>query len=97
MKDVSTALRAEADEILHSKGLLVMLKEYGEPLVSGSYSLDLMVWRDLDICLEAEGMSEARFFGLGARIAELLAAPRMQYRNERVAQNPGLPCELSRR
>ena len=94
MDNTSAALRAEADEILYGKGLLSILSEYGEPHISGSYSLDLMVWRDLDIYLAAEAMPEARFLELGGRLAELLTAPRVQFRNERVGQTAGLPNGL---
>jgi hypothetical protein len=90
----STPLRDEADRVLFEKGLLALLQKYGEPHVSGSYALDLMVWRDLDVYLQAEAMSERRFFELGGRIAELLAPSRMHFRNERIGQTVGLPHGL---
>jgi hypothetical protein len=92
--DVSTSLRTEADITLYDRGLLKILQKYGLPYVSGSYALDLMTWRDLDIYLEAEGLSVERFFELGSRLANRLAPPRMHFRNERIAQTQGLPHGL---
>jgi hypothetical protein len=47
-------IKNEADVILHEKGLLALLRSFGRPHVSGSYALDLMTWRDLDIYLVVE-------------------------------------------
>ena len=45
-------LRQEADDLLGSKDLRELLEEYGIPHITGSYALQLMTWRDLDIYLE---------------------------------------------
>jgi len=87
-------LRTEADSILHEKGLLALMGAYAIPHVTGSYALDLMTWRDLDINLESPDMREERFFELGGRIAVALRPSRMQFRNERIARTPGLPSGL---
>ena len=91
---IAASLRSEAETVLRQKGLLRILSEYGAPHVSGSYPLDLMTWRDLDIYLESYAMPEDRFFHLGGQIANALAPSRMQYRNERVAHTEGLPLGL---
>jgi hypothetical protein len=57
-------IKEEADTILHEKRLLEILNDFGKPYVSGSYALDLMTWRDLDIYLETDLISEQRFFHL---------------------------------
>lgn len=90
----ASALRTEADSILHEKGLLALMEAYGTPHVTGSYALDLMTWRDLDIYLESPDMPEERFSELGGRVALALRPSRMQFRNERVARTPGLPSGL---
>ena len=87
-------IRREADKILHQKGLLSLLKRYGTPHVAGSYVLQLMTWRDLDIYLEADEIVEARFFHLGGQIASILCPVRMHFRNERIGQTEGLPRGL---
>lgn len=85
------AIRAEADEILWERGLHRLLAEYGEVYPTGSYALRLMTWRDLDLYLVAPDITVGAFFGLGRQIAELLGAPRMHFRNERVGHTAGLP------
>lgn len=87
-------LRAEADGILQAHGLHSLLSEVGAVHVTGSYLLQLMTWRDLDIYLVAEGLAVERFFWLGASIADLLEPARMSFRNERLARTPGLPDGL---
>jgi hypothetical protein len=85
------ALRHEATTILHEGGLLAALARYGEPRPSGSYDLDLMVWRDLDVYVVTPDLPLSRFFSLGGEIAELLRPHRMRFRDERIAGTPGLP------
>ena len=43
------SIKQEANQLLHDTGLLKLLEKYGEPHVTGSYLIDLMTWRDLDI------------------------------------------------
>ncbi|TMI85278.1 MAG: hypothetical protein E6H10_03725 [Bacteroidetes bacterium] len=62
--------------------------------MTGSYSLGLMTWRDLDIYLEAEGLTEQTFFELGKDIDSLLRPVKMSFRNERIAKTKGLPVGL---
>lgn len=87
-------IRHEADEILHQKGLLSLLKKYGTPHIAGSYVLQLMTWRDLDIYLEADEIVETSFFRLGGQIASTLCPVKMHFRNELIAQSEGLPRGL---
>ena len=87
-------IRREADEILYQKGLLSLLKRYGTPYVSGSYVLQLMTWRDLDIYLEADEIVETSFFHLGGQIASALCPVKMHFRNERIGGTEGLPRGL---
>jgi len=49
-------LKREADRLLTEFGLLDILREYGEPHVIGSVSMDLMAWPDLDIDVTNTGM-----------------------------------------
>lgn len=86
----SDTLRHEADHLLAS-GLRDILSGHGEVHVIGSYALDLMTWRDLDIHLVRDTTDVADFFALGSRIEALLHPPRMHFRNELAAGTPGLP------
>jgi hypothetical protein len=51
-------IRQEADKLQHENKLLEILSQFGRPHISGSYELDLMTWRDLDIYLQSEGIDE---------------------------------------
>ncbi len=88
---LNSTLKSEANAILHDYGLLGILGKYGEPIVHGSYSLDLMTWRDLDILLEVKRMDVRSFFDLGRDIVTKLRPRKMSYRNELVGKTDGLP------
>jgi hypothetical protein len=94
LSDLSLVIKKEADDILFERGLLNILHSFGEPHVSGSYTLGLMTWRDLDIYLEADDFSTADFFLLGSKICSLLSPVKMSYRNELIAKTNGLPAGL---
>ena len=87
-------IKKEADEILTGKGLLSILNSYGLPHISGSYVLNLMTWRDLDMYLEVENITETDFFILGSKIASALKPIKMSFRNEIVGKTKGLPNGL---
>jgi hypothetical protein len=87
-------IKKEADELLAGKGLIDLLKQFGIPHITGSYSLDLMSWRDLDIYLEADNITESVFFELGEKIVSIFQPLKMSFRNERLAQTKGLPAGL---
>ena len=50
-------LQKEAALLLQEHGLLEILREYGEPHVIGSSTMDLMAWPDLDIDVIPDDMS----------------------------------------
>ena len=87
-------IKREADQLLYEKGLSEILQRYGTPHISGSYELDLMTWRDLDIYLEVKEFSEREFFLMGAEISTKLRPIKMQFRNELIAQTIDLPLGL---
>jgi hypothetical protein len=87
-------LRAEADDVLDNKGLRKILDRYGTVHVTGSYSLGLMTWRDLDIYLENENLTVQNFFELGKEIVSLLYPVKMSFRNETIGKTKGLPLGL---
>lgn len=91
---LNNAIKKEAEEILIKKGLMRVLYSYGVPHPSGSFELDLMTWRDLDIYLETSNFSETEFFKMGGEIAKLLDPVKMSYRNELIAKTDGLPSGL---
>ena len=76
-------LRTEADALLESRGLRTLLEQYAPIHVVGSYALELMVWRDLDVLLDAPGITVDEFFDLGRRIAGALSPWKMFFTNNR--------------
>jgi hypothetical protein len=89
--EANAVIKKEADEILYGRQLYSLLQTFGTPQISGSYALDLMVWRDLDIYLQTDHLTETDFFLLGSRICTLLQPVKMSFRNERIAKTKGLP------
>lgn len=77
----SESLRAEARAILGKHRLRSLLAQYGSPVVTGSYALDLMTWRDLDIYLIVKNYSEQHHFELGSELARCFRPFKMTYRN----------------
>lgn len=94
LTSLNEQIKSEADQILYNKGLHEMLKKYGTPHISGSYDLNLMTWRDLDIYLEVKEFSKKDFFLLGADIETTLQPVKMHFRNELIAKTDGLPIGL---
>jgi hypothetical protein len=86
----SIAITTEADELLYKRGLLAALQKYGTVHITGSYYLNLMAWRDLDLYIDSSKFSESDFFLLGNDIANAVQAGKMHYRNEFILQS-GLP------
>ena len=68
-------LREEADRLLGRHDILAILGKFGQPHISGSYALQLMTWRDLDIYLEMPDLSCDGFLDLGRQLA-IAIAPR---------------------
>ncbi|GGA16030.1 hypothetical protein GCM10008018_70850 [Paenibacillus marchantiophytorum] len=93
-EELSKKISKEANEILNELGLIKALEHYGQPFVHGSYSLDLMTWRDLDIYLEDNEINESKFFDLGKDLSRRLKPSKMNYRNELDGLSPHLPRGL---
>lgn len=80
--------------MLHERGLLETLRRYGDVVPHGSYALDLMVWRDLDIYVCPPVLDLHGFFATGKALATLLSPHRMHFRDERDATDGTLPAGL---
>lgn len=87
-----SALKGEADHILYELGFLHRLNRFGSTVVSGSYFLEVMTWRDLDLYLavDADEMDEAAFFDLGKEIVTCIHPSKMNYRHTYGGQSR--PC-----
>lgn len=94
LEELNFTIIAEADKILHDHGLLKILEKYGNPVLTGSYVLGLMTWRDLDIYLETDDITVSEFFKLGEEIAQSLNPVKMHFRNEYIGNTQGNPKGL---
>jgi hypothetical protein len=90
----SVTIFEEAQKILFSDGLEDLLEQYGTVVPTGSYYLDLMTWRDLDLYLSTNDINVETFFELGREIATLLNPVKMSYRNEHIGRSADLPSGL---
>ena len=92
--NLNATIKTEADKILCAHGLLDILNSFGTPHITGSYVLDLMTWRDLDIYLQVDNFSVPDFFKLGGKISAAFNPVKMNFRNELITKTKGLPPGL---
>lgn len=90
--DESRRIRTEAGTIIVRKGLDALLTLFGRPVYGGSYHLDLMTWRDLDVYLIADDHNDRAHFMLGEGLAELCRPFKMSYRSTVGTAAPRMPC-----
>jgi hypothetical protein len=75
-------LREEAHSLLYDKGLLEVVRSVGPACVIGSFALDLMTWRDLDISVQLSDEKDIPgFFDIGRKIIDRFQVSRMTYTN----------------
>ncbi len=67
-------IQEEAGLLLHEHGLLAALEPFGEAVVTGSYSMHMMAWNDLDLYIvENENLFD-RWFSLAHTVCDVLQA-----------------------
>ncbi|MDA3861159.1 MAG: hypothetical protein PF445_08015 [Melioribacteraceae bacterium] len=91
--ELEKQIRMEADEILYYKGLLKLLNQFGRAEVTGSYQLQLMCKKDLDIGLVNSNLQPVQFFELGSKIVKLLKPHSVFYRNTRIKAVKNRPTD----
>ena len=80
----SKEIKKEADELLSQFKLVELLSQYGSVHITGSYDLDLMFKKDIDISLVNNNISVAEFSELGKELIDRLNTPSVYYRNTRI-------------
>ena len=70
-------IRQSAERFLKETSLLCILRKYGDPVLTGSFHMDMMVWNDLDLYLCAD-KSSLDMFALMADINTLLHPIRLE-------------------
>ena len=83
LADTNRALKKEADSLLYQYGLHEIVGEYGEVTISGSYALDLMVWRDLDLYVDMAGVSMDSIYHLVGRICPIFKPVWAEFKDSR--------------
>lgn len=84
-------LKKQADDILAETNILGILSDFGKPVLTGSYTYNLLTRRDIDICLVVSRPTPELMFKLGSRIAALPNIGSMYFRDEFVLQTKGNP------
>ncbi|HYJ45368.1 MAG TPA: hypothetical protein VEV81_02060 [Pyrinomonadaceae bacterium] len=74
-------LKVEADRLILDCGLAHLLAAYAEWFIGGSYSYDLMCWRDLDIYILDPQHDLRRCFEVGYSLTERLNAKKARFTN----------------
>lgn len=80
----SKSIKEEADELLRNHKVLETLQKFGEIKFTGSYELDLMYKKDIDITLINDKITIADFTLLGKELIDKLNTPSVYYRNTRI-------------
>jgi hypothetical protein len=83
-------LKTEADALLRRSRLAELLSEYSVWFIGGSYSYDLMCWRDLDVYVLDPGHDLKRCFDIGYEVTKHLAAKKARFTNNVGGEPNGL-------
>lgn len=67
MDKLNENLKKEAN-LFYDPLLKSILKPYGKIIITGSYALDLMAWRDLDLFLDVENIEQSDIYDISTRI-----------------------------
>ncbi len=89
LTDWNQTLKAEADCLLYGHGLLAALQKYGRACITGSYYLDTMAWRDLDLYVDCTDMNSEDPFRLAYDVSAAIKPHRISYQLHE--NTPGLP------
>lgn len=82
--EISAKVKKEADRLLKEYKIVDILTKFGEVKFTGSYELDLMLKKDIDISLINDSLSVSDFTRLGKELIDRLNTPSVYYRNTRI-------------
>ena len=80
----SKSVREEAKSLLRKYNIVETIKNYGMVKFTGSFELDLMCKKDIDISLINDNLTVADFTQMGKELIDKLNAPTVYYRNTRI-------------
>lgn len=87
----SANIKKEAENLLYKRGLVPLVKEYGEVILTGSYTIDLMLKKDLDISVVNPELTLKEFFDLGYKLTEKFNPSSVFFRDTSIKQLFGRP------
>ena len=79
--NLNNQLKLEIDSILSKYSLIDLLESYGKVLVTGSYSYDLMAWRDYDLVIELNDYTIETVYALVEEIGVKINPDRLRISN----------------
>ena len=83
-------LHAEAENLLVQEDLLATIQRFGPASIVGSYALNLMVRRDIDIYFQlSDDLDIGTFFAIGAAITQHFRVLKASYSNHFIRNFPG--------
>lgn len=88
-------MREEAEHLLHGCGLLDVLRRYGEPVVTGSCSMDMMAWNDLDLYVVENDSIFAQWFALAHAVCDALQPVKVEVQREPGKLFLGMETEIT--
>jgi hypothetical protein len=96
LRERSRALRREAVGLLEGPVGDVLRSSFGEVTLAGSVSLDLMVWRDIDLFVRLEASDAPRLLAAVPALASALSGwgqpvSRIAFRDEHLQPDPAFP------
>ena len=84
------SVKNECNKLLSDYKLMDILKEYGDVTLTGSYELDLMVWRDLDLYIDVDKVNLENIYNLVNTINNTFKPVWGEYKDTR-NDNSGCP------
>ena len=88
-EEMSSELKLEADQLIADACLPELLTAYEEWFIGGSYSYDLMCWRDLDIYFLDRTRDLKSCFTVGYELTRRLGARKSRFTNNVGQFEPG--------
>ena len=83
-------LKSEADQLILECGLPALLATYAAWFIGGSYSYDLMCWRDLDVYILDPQRNLKRCFEIGYELTHRFNAKKSRFTNNVGSKPNGL-------
>ena len=80
----SRLIKKEANNLIEKFNLAYIISQYGHLHYTGSYELDLMYKKDIDISLVNNNLAVEEFSQLGKVLIDKLNTPSVYYRNTRI-------------